>query len=99
MNEYLYVLKLVKRLHLKENWSEDDNNVIKDHFEHLVKLKNSGQLILAGKTQNDDKDTFGLVIFKANSFDEAKDIAYNDPAVINNIMTVELFDYKVAITG
>lgn len=98
MNEYLYVLRLVERLHKKDNWTEDDNEIISEHFNYLVNLKKNGQLILAGKTQESDKDTFGLVIFRANNFSEAEKIASDDPAVVKKIMTSQLYNYKVALS-
>lgn len=95
--EFIYKLSLVDRLIEEDNWTKEDKAIVSKHFQHLVSLKNNGQLLLAGKTAGQDTDTMGLVIFKAKSFDDAQNIMQNDPAVKNEIMTAKLWEYKVAL--
>lgn len=52
---------------------------------------------MAGKTDGLDEKTFGIVIFEADSEEEAKLIMESDPAVAEGIMNAELFPYRVAL--
>lgn len=63
----------------------------------LQGLLKEGKLILAGKTEGLDSKTFGIVIFEADSEEEAKMIMDSDPAVLEGIMTAELHPYRVAL--
>lgn len=95
--EYIYKITPVNRLKIEENWTDEDNKFTSDHFEYLLDLKSKGQLILAGKTDGLDETTYGIVIFTADSDEEAKSIMDNDPALKNNVMIGTLHKYSVAI--
>lgn len=83
---------------LKEaNWNDTDNAVVGRHFAHLQSLLAEGKLILAGKTEGLDENTFGIVIFEAEDYDSAHKQMMHDPAVHEGIMTSELFPYTVAL--
>ena len=43
--------------------------------------------------------TFGLVIFKADSEAEARQIMENDPAVKHGVMRATLYPYRVVFLG
>ena len=49
--QYLYVLKLVPRLHDDSAWTEADNAAIGRHFRHLQQAAAAGTVILGGRTQ------------------------------------------------
>lgn len=95
--DFIYRLKLIDRLIPENNWTKADEKIIAEHFAHLVKMKNSNQLLLAGKTTGQDKDTIGIVIFKAASYEAALGIMNNDPAIKQKIMTGFLQEYDVAL--
>ena len=95
--EFLYRLKLIDRLIPKENWTKEDEEIVSKHFQNLMLLKESNQLLLAGKTAGQDEFTIGLVIFRAESFAEAQKIMDNDPAIKGGIMTGFLQEYNTAI--
>ncbi len=95
MNEYIYRLELIERLKKDENWTDEDNRIVNEHFDYLKNLLRQNKLILAGRTTNENK--FGIVIFEAETNENAQDIMNNDPAVLNGIMTSELFPYRVAL--
>jgi len=63
----------------------------------LRNLKEQGILILAGRTQNTDPSSFGIVIFKAPSEAVAKQVVNGDPAVLQGVMHAELYPYRVAL--
>lgn len=99
MNTYLYVLRLIDRLRTEEKWTSSDNHAVNEHFIHLKDLLAKDVLILAGKTDGLDERTFGIVIFKCNTNEEAKALMKSDPAVIQGIMTAELFPYTIALSN
>ncbi|RDI47996.1 YciI family protein [Falsibacillus pallidus] len=95
--QYMYVLKLIPSLLVEANWTEKENEIVSEHFSVLVKLKEEGKLIMAGRTSPMDESTMGIVVFEAESKEEAAEIMENDPAVQKGIMTPQLFDYSVAL--
>ena len=95
--QFIYVLKLVPHLLYEKNWTDTEEKIVNRHFEVLEKLQQQGKLILAGRTMNFDEKTFGIVIFEAESEQDAYIIMENDPAVKEKVMTAELFPYRVAL--
>lgn len=74
--------------------TEDEIRVISDHFDYLKNLLDRDQLILAGRT---DGAEFGIVIFEAEDETAAKIIMQNDPAILNRMMSGELYPYRLAL--
>ena len=95
--QYIYVLKLIPTLLDERNWTAKEEDIVGRHFRKLQDLLAEGKLILAGKTDGLDERTFGIVIFEADSEEEARTIMNSDPAVAEGIMTAELFPYTVAL--
>lgn len=95
--EWIYRLKLIDNLTDVNNWKENDELIVRRHFNHLLHLKEKDVLLLAGKTKGNDKDTIGIVIFKAPSYKEALKIMNNDPAIKEGIMTGFLQEYSTAV--
>ncbi len=95
--QFLYVLKLTPRLVQPENWTQEDEAIVGEHFNYLKKLLAEGKLILAGKTDGIDEKTFGVVVFEAGSREEADAVMLGDPAVAKGVMAAELFPYRVAL--
>lgn len=95
--EFIYVLRLVPRLYDDKKWTKDDNAAVERHFIRLQEATKSGQLILAGRTNEPGDKTFGIAIFKA--FDEAaaRKFMESDPAVVAKVMTAELHPFAVAL--
>jgi uncharacterized protein YciI len=82
---------------LTEGPTDREAELVSQHFGYLKKLLEDGVLILAGRTQNSDESSFGIVIFRAVSESEAKRVMEKDPAVDHGVMQATLFPYKVAI--
>jgi uncharacterized protein len=96
--QFVYVLKLTQRLLDAKNWTEKDEQVVGRHFRRLQQMRKDGRLILAGRTLNEsDPGQFGVVIFEADSEDEARKVMEADDAVKENIMTAQLFPFSVAL--
>ncbi len=79
------------------NWTNTDNMIVDQHLSNLKKLLEEGILVLAGRTLEEDDKTFGIVIFEAETDEQAEQIMLNDPAVKGGIMVSELHPYRVAL--
>ena len=95
--QYLYVLRLVARLHDDSAWTDADNAAVSQHFQRLQAATAAGQVILAGRTTESGDKTMGLVIFEAANEDEASRFMESDPCVIAGVMTATLHPYAVAL--
>jgi len=67
--------------------------LIKSHVAHLKELDKKGQLVLCGPFL-DYKG--GMVIVKASSYDEAKEIAESDPFVREGVETYEIRSMEIS---
>lgn len=94
---FIYVLRLVERLHADAGWTKDDEDAIGRHFRHLKAATEAGQVIVVGRTLEAGDKTFGLVIFEADTPDAAQAFAESDPAVVSGIMTVEVRPFALVL--
>lgn len=97
--EYLGVLTLADKYKDEKNWTDKDQAVVNDHFQRLVKMKNDGIVVLAGRTELDlnNPEMMGLVVFYAKDDKEALQIMMDDPAVKNKIMLAKVHPYGIAV--
>ncbi len=99
MKEWLGVLTLTGIYQEEKNWTEKDQAIVGEHFQRLVKMKNEGMVILAGRTELplNNPDMMGLVIFYAKDEKEALQFMMDDPAVKSKIMLAKVHPYGIAI--
>jgi uncharacterized protein YciI len=99
MKEWLGVLTLTEKYTDEKNWTKDDEVIVGEHFQRLIKKKNEGVVILAGRTQTELNNTegMGLVIFYAKDEKEALQFMSDDPAVKNKIMKTKILPYSIAL--
>ena len=95
--QFLYILKRVPRLHDDSAWTKSDQEAVGRHFQRLQEAAGRGQVILAGRTQEPGKDTFGLVIFEVDDEAAAREFMETDPAVVAGAMTAKLHPYAVSV--
>lgn len=95
--QFLYVLRLVPRLHDEAAWQDTDRQAVARHFAHLKQATADGLVLLAGRTDEPLARTFGLVIFEAADTKAAEAFMRADPAVVAGVMTAELHPYQVAL--
>jgi uncharacterized protein YciI len=95
--QFLYLLRLVPRLHDEAAWTDADKAAVSRHFAQLEKATASGRVILAGRTLEPGDRTFGLVIFEARDESDARSFMESDPAVVAGVMTATLHPYAVAL--
>jgi uncharacterized protein len=96
-NQYLYRLKAVRIGMLTQGPSEHEAAAVADHFAYLQRLHAEGRVLMAGRTQTADENTFGIVVFLADSDEAAQDLMQGDPALSRGVMTAELFPFRVAL--
>jgi uncharacterized protein YciI len=84
----------------KKNWNTNDQAIVSEHFQRLVKKKEEGIVVLAGRTELplDNPEMMGLVIFYAKDEKEALQFMNDDPAVKAKIMLTKVHPYGLAIS-
>ncbi|HET6721230.1 MAG TPA: YciI family protein [Chitinophagaceae bacterium] len=99
-NAYLGVLTLTEKYKEEKNWTQTDQAIVGEHFQRLIKKKEDGIVVLAGRTELplNNPDMVGLVIFYAKDDKEALQFMMDDPAVKNKIMQTKVHPYGLAIT-
>ena len=97
---YLGVLTLTEKYKDEKNWSAGDQAIVGEHFQRLLKKKEEGIVVLAGRTELplNNPDMMGLVIFYAKDDKEALQFMMDDPAVKNKVMQTKVHPYGLAIS-
>lgn len=95
--QFIYVLRLVPRLHSDSAWTKDDEMALSRHFARFKHAIDTGELILAGRTMEPGDKTFGIAIFEAADEKAARSFMESDPAVVAGLMTAELHSFAVAL--
>jgi uncharacterized protein YciI len=96
---FLYTTRPSRLGMLTEGATEEEASIVSAHFDYLKGLAAQGVLLLAGRTQDADATTFGIVLFRAAGESEARAMMENDPAVSHGVMLGELHPYRIAILG
>jgi uncharacterized protein len=95
-NQYLYRLKVVRLGLLTQGPTEQEAAAVADHYAYLKRLHAEGRILMAGRTQTADENTFGIVVFIADSDEAAQELMQGDPTLSRGVMTAELFPFSVA---
>src|SRR2546428_13323387 len=77
--------------------TEFESHIVSEHFDYLKQLTEDCVVILAGRTQNTDYSSFGIVLLKAETIEAARETMLNDPAVKNNVFRPELYPHKTSL--
>ena len=97
MAQFLYRVIAVRPGMLTDGPTPEEAEITGEHFRYLQTLVESGVVILAGRTQNPDYSSFGVIIFNAENETDAWEIVQNDPAVRGRVMRAELYPYQIAL--
>lgn len=97
LSQFLYRIQPTRPAMLTEGPTPAEQQAVAAHFAYLQQLLQEGALLLAGRTQNSDYSSFGIIIFLAASEEEAQAIVANDPAVQQRVMRAELYPYRIAL--
>lgn len=99
LSQFLYRIQPTRPAMLTEGPTPAEQQAVADHFAYLQRLQQQDVLLLAGRTQNSDYSSFGIIIFLAASEEEAQAIVANDPAVQQRVMRAELYPYRIALAN
>ena len=97
MMEFLYKIQPTRLGLLTEAPTSIEEAFLDQHFNYLQGLTQQGIVLMAGRVLTVDENTFGLVIYRAETLDAAVAIMENDPVVRNGVMRAELFPFRVAL--
>ncbi len=95
--QFLYRIQPTRAAMLTGGPTAEETQILTAHFNYLKDLTAKGVIILAGRTLNNDETSFGMVIFRAESEEAARQIMNSDPAVAKGVMKAALFPYHVAL--
>ncbi len=99
--QFIYILQLTEPYTKQENWTEDANRIVGEHFNYLKGLYEAGVVKFVGKTDYDidHPENRGLSIFEAENEEKANEIMRNDPCVINGVMTAKVHPFRVVFNA
>lgn len=69
------------------NPDEDEMEIMKEHYEYLKGLLESGKLVLAGPT-TEETDPVGIYIFETDNLKAARELFENDPSIKAGIQKI-----------
>jgi uncharacterized protein len=95
--EYMYRVQPTRPAMLTKGPTAVEQAAISEHFTRLAELTKEGVVIIAGRTLNTDKSSFGIIIFRASSEEAAREIMNGDPAVKKGVMKATLFPFHTAL--
>jgi uncharacterized protein YciI len=93
MAEWLYVLR-PPRPTFAEDMTDEEAEIMSEHFGYLKRLLAEGRLVLAGPSLG---PVFGVCVFEAEDEAEARRVAEADPAVASGLQAVELSPFRVSL--
>ncbi len=96
MSQFIYKIQLVRPELLAEGPTDKESQILQNHAAYIADLTKQSKVLLAGRTQTEDPNAFGIVIISVATESEAIEIMNNDPAVKHNVMTAEFFPYNIA---
>jgi uncharacterized protein YciI len=96
MAEFVCFLRPTRPDMLVTGLTGEEASAVDDHGAYLDGLAAEGSIILYGRTQRNDESAVGLVIFEADSEDEANRLVDADPVVQRGVMTAQVLPYRVA---
>lgn len=90
---FIYLIR-PKRDNFIETITDEESNIMSEHFEYLKNLLKKGKLVLAGPVTS---GKFGIVILEAEDESKAQNIMLNDPAVASSIVSSELYPFRISL--
>ncbi len=90
---FVYLIRPV-RANFLATITPEEQEIMKEHGLYLQDKLKEKSLILAGPCAD---TTFGIVLFEAESAEEAKKIMENDPAVKGGVMSSELHPFRLSL--
>jgi uncharacterized protein YciI len=93
MSDYLYLIQ-PSRHDFFDSPTSEEIAIMDEHFAYLKKATEAGIVLLAGPCTD---NSFGLVIFRAESDDSANAFMDNDPSIRKKVMAAELHPLRISL--
>ena len=90
-------LKTEKKLYVRIDFKIDEKDIAYQDFQdHLAYVKNIAKerYFMGGGFSN---TTSGMALFEADSFEEAQEIARNDPIIKSGLYCPEIYEWNLVI--
>ncbi|MCL2811854.1 MAG: hypothetical protein FWD25_08195 [Clostridia bacterium] len=91
MNEWLYVMFIERG----KTYNKVTGEVVKRHVEHIKNLDDNGKVELCGAFKG-YPGVAGMVVLKAQSYEEAEELCKAEPLVAEGYATYKLRNLQVA---
>lgn len=89
-----YILVMLKTGTNKTTDKAQISESFRGHLDNINKLVDQGKLIVAGPLGKNEKNYRGIFILNnVKTFEEANELMKTDPAIINGLLDVELFNW------
>lgn len=95
MPEYIYLIHPFRDGFFEQPTPEEEL-IMEEHFQYQKQAAEDGIVLLAGPCLD---DTFGLIVFRSENDDTARDFMFNDPSVKKNVMLAELHPMRISLQG
>ncbi len=97
MPTYIYRIQPVRPEMLADGPTEAEKRITGEHFAYLQRQKEQGNLLLAGRTLNDDYSAFGIAIFQARDDEHMRQLTFADPGVAQKLFRAEWHPFRIAL--
>lgn len=91
-----YVLRYTPGEHWAEGMPYDEQPGIAAHFEYLDKLFQERRLVMGGRLR---EEATGLMILRTGSLQEAREVAENDPGVVEGLVDAAVNTWDVRMSS
>ena len=94
---FIYTIRPIRVEILTERLTDRETSIFAQHYDYLSELAAQGVVEFAGRTDTDNESTFGIVVFHAQTEEDARKIMLSDPVVAEGLMIPELFPFRLSI--
>ena len=93
-NDYMEALTYVMLIERGKTYNKINRVMVEKHVGNIKKLDDDGKLVLCGATKG-YPGVAGMIVFKAESQEEAEAICKTEPFVMEGYATYKLFSMQV----
>lgn len=93
MAEYIYMIRAT-RAGFRTEPTAEELDAMSRHFQYLKGLVEAKKALLAGPCLD---AAFGIVLYEADTEEEARRVMENDPSVIAGVMSAEMHEFRVSL--
>lgn len=77
----------------------EEARILEAHAAYVKDQTDKGVVVMAGRTQENDESSFGIVVFRTETDQKARDVMNHDPGVRHGVMQGDLYPFKIAFMG